>query len=257
MCWFINVNIGWGGYKLLKHIKKIDNLIINLKSTVAILSAQLDKFDNVVEWDAGGYNYLAIGNSITLHEKAEYWWQNCGMAASTADKDYFHIVSDYLRSTHNDVAANCFNGYVWEIQNHDRSEVLSTGVWDGYLSEKLNLVTIQLSENCSDVETFEGDFREMVEYVRLKCSKAQIIVIDDFWSNKKSIMKKKSASELNVDFVDLSEIRGKREYQAGIGAVVYDSDGNEHVVAHKGVASHPGDKGMKYYADKIIEKLQA
>lgn len=96
----------------------------------------------------------------------------------------------------------------------------------------------------------------MVEYVREKCPNAQIIVIDDFWSNAKSDMKKKAIEGLGVDWVDLGEIRGKREYQAGIGTIVYDADGGEHAIEHSGVAAHPGDKGMEYYAEKIIGILR-
>lgn len=231
-------------------------MIISLRTTVAILSARIDKIDNVVEWDNVGYNYLAIGNSITLHEQCDYWWQECGMAAGTAEKDYFHLVCSYLRKIHESVMAHAFNGAVWEIQNHDRTEGLSIGIWDGYLSDKLNLVTIQLSENASDLTTFETDFREMVEYVIKQCPNAQIIVIDDFWSDKKSEMKKKAIKGLKVDFVDLSEIRGKSEYQSGLGTVVYDVDGGEHIIKHSGVAKHPGNKAMQYYVEKIIEKIK-
>lgn len=66
------------------------------------------------------------------------------------------------------------------IMIYTMREVLAMGLWDGYLSEKLDLVTIQLSENCSDTTTLEYDFREMVEYVQEKCPNAQIIIVDDF-----------------------------------------------------------------------------
>ena len=67
-----------------------------------------------------------------------------------------------------DVVSYAFNAAAWEQQANNRGEVLAMGLWDGYLSEKLDLVTIQLSENCSDTTTLEYDFREMVEYVQEK-----------------------------------------------------------------------------------------
>jgi len=223
---------------------------------LAVLQQKVDGAS--VEW-GNGFNYLAIGNSITKHNINEYWCNEVGMAASTAENDYFHLVLSDLESS--DVVANdetitgfAFNGAAWEVQTNDRSEVL--GLWDDYLSDKLDLVTIQLSENVSDTTTFEADFHAMVEYVMKKCPNAQIIVIDDFLDNKKSEMKQKAIEGLKVDFVDLSEIRGKSEYQAGLGTVVYDANGKEHIIEHSGVAKHPGDKGMMYYAEQIIKLLK-
>lgn len=229
-----------------------------MRADISILSLKVNSRNIAVEWGKG-FNYLAIGNSITKHGINEYWWNEVGMAASSKGNDYFHLVANWLNAkfganSENKVTNVAYNGAYWEVQANDRSEILE--YWDGYLSEKLNLVTIQLSENVSDLTTFETDFREMVKYVSTKCPKAQIIVIDDFWDDKKSELKKKAISGLKVDFVDLSEIRGKKEYQAGMGTTVYDADGGEHTIEHKGVAAHPGDKGMKYYAEKIIEKLQ-
>ena len=67
-------------------------------------------------------------------------------------------------------------------------------------------------------------------------------------------MKKVASERENVDFVSLEEIKGKPKYQAGIGTVVYDKDGNEHTIEHDGVASHPGDKGMSYIAE-VVENV--
>ena len=103
--------------------------------------------------------------------------------------------------------------------------------------------------------TFETDYEELIQYIKVGAPNAQIIVIDDFWdSGDKSLMKKVASERENVDFVSLEEIKGKPKYQAGIGTVVYDKDGNEHTIEHDGVASHPGDKGMSYIAE-VVENV--
>ena len=60
---------------------------------------------------------------------------------------------------------------------------------------------------------------------------------------------------MKLEFADLSAIKGNVEYQCGLGTIVYDNQGNQHIVQHEGVAGHPGDKGMKYIADRIIELI--
>lgn len=222
-----------------------------------MLRAEIDSLTNTIEW-GDGYNYLAIGNSITKHPIGSYWWQEDGMAVSKAEKDYFHLIVAWLDLSYPNVKAFAYNAAAWEIQTNDRSEGLS--VWDSYLSEELNLVTIQLSENMDDTSTFESDFKEMVEYVIKKCPNSQIIVIDEFWSEEKSELKKKVIDALNaeghtVEFADLSRIRGVNKYMAGLGTKVYDAEGNAHVIEHKGVAKHPGDFGMQQYATLITELI--
>jgi len=114
---------------------------------------------------------------------------------------------------------------------------------DKYLSDELDLITIQLSENVSDVSTFREDFEELCRYIIQKSPSAQIIVIDDFWdSGEKSSMKVNATRSCNVDFVSLDEIKGNADYQAGLGTIVYDQNGNGHVIEHEGVAGHDSVK---------------
>lgn len=126
-----------------------------------------------------------------------------------------------------------------------------------YLSNKLNLVSIQLSENVTDLSTFHSDYTELINHIKEKCPNAQIILVDEFWSNEKANLKEDIASTNNIPFVDLSEIRGMKEYQCGMNTIVYGDDAKEYKVKHDGVAEHPGDKGMEFIADAIISVIEA
>lgn len=86
---------------------------------------------------------------------------------------------------------------------------------------------------------------------------AQILVIGDFWNKEqKDEMKRKACEETGVEFISLDEIKGLEEYQCGMDTTVYDSDGGPHTVEHAGVADHPGDLGMKWIADRIIQLVK-
>lgn len=224
--------------------------IDKLKQEIKALKAS----DEVV-WTDKGYNYLAIGNSITKHGICDYWWTETGMASSSAEKDYVHLVEFYLtKSMCREVRTCAYNFCLWETQSNDRAELLV--MLDKYLGTELNLVTIQLGENVCDTTTYEKDFRELIDYVRDRAPRAQIIVIDDFWDSEKCVIKQSVVNKMKVDFVSLPEIRKKSEYQCGLGTIVYDVDGNQHIVEHSGVACHPGDRGMQYIADEIIKAIR-
>lgn len=207
-----------------------------------------------VEYDAEAFNYLAIGNSITLHSKCDYWWNEIGMAASIPQKDYFHLVSDYLSTEHNKVISYPYNFSVWEIQSADRTQTMSS--LTKYLSEDLDLITIQLSENVINLDTFVADFKELITILQKACPSANIILVDDFWSTEKSELKRQAANDLGIPFASLDSIRGIEAYKCGMNTTVYGDDNTSHSVEHNGVAAHPGDKGMQAIADAIIAALK-
>ena len=215
-----------------------------------------DRKDNKrkTKWRDGAFNYLAIGNSLTLHGTCDYWWNECGMAASSLEKDYVHQLLTLLQEKKGDIIADTYNFAAWEVQSHDRSEHLA--LLDELLDERIDLITVQLGENARDIKEFGPDFKELIHYLKKKCPRAQIIVVGDFWNyENREELKKKAAEECKVAYADLDAIRGKEEYFAGMGTKVYDAEGNVHLIEHGGVASHPGDSAMKYIAQRIYQNV--
>ena len=233
---------------LLAYKTSAETQITEMRDQLQILRSKVDYSDSA-------FNYLAIGNSITKHGLAEYWWNEIGMAASTEGNDYVHLVADHLMTVHGEVCFHAMNYYRWESQAHDRAETFE--FLDPYLDPRLNLITIQLSENVTDLTTFEGDYEELIRYIQKKVPQAQIIVIDDFWdAGERAQAKQLAAENTGVQFIFLGEIKGLPEYKAGLGTVVYDANGEPHTIEHNGVAGHPGDKGMRYIADAVIAALE-
>jgi len=100
------------------------------------------------------------------------------MAVCDAEHDYYHLGLDYLKENNKSVKGVPYNFSVWETQSHDRDETLE--YLDHYLSTELDLVTIQLAENASDLTTYQEDYVSLISYVREKAPNARILVIGDF-----------------------------------------------------------------------------
>lgn len=248
---FVIIAIGiYGTKRFIEHEKFQDEKIADLQIQVARYEAEYNASGpDVPEFAEDSYNYLAIGNSITKHSICEYWWNESGMASSREQNDYVHVMAARLGT---DVEMYAFNFYIWEIQSADRAETLT--VLEPYLSQKLNLVTVQLGENVTERDTLEQDYEELIQFIQDRCPNAQIMLIGGFWEDTETdSMKNAAASRCNIDFVDLSPAWNNAEYMAGLGATVYDADGKEHIVEHEGVAAHPGDEGMKFIAECILE----
>jgi len=218
-----------------------------------VTETTIDNKDNIYD-TCDTYNYLAIGNSLTKHEITDFWWNEIGMAASDENHDFYHLVVNELQNKNGEVVSEAVKFKEWEVSAENRSETLQ--YIEGYLHDGLNLITLQLGENALDITTFEQDYEELIIFVRDNAPNATIIAVGDFWENEdRDDMKQRVAEKTSVVFVDLSEIRENSDYMVGMGSVVYDAEGGEHIIQDYAVAAHPSDIGMKYIADAIIAKL--
>lgn len=160
-------------------------------------------------------------------------------------------MKQHLAAEYGDVAAYRLNYASWE-RMQDRSQALD--LLDLLLSDKLNLVTIQLGENVTDTSRYEQDLETLIDYVQQHAPKAKIIVIGDFWDKKRNDMRREAAQNQNAAFADLSTIIGDKAYQSKEGTPCTLDDGSTITVS-KEAATHPGDKGMEYIAEKVIDQL--
>ncbi len=239
--------------------------------TVPVLTASDHQYLILVitsgSWSPGnGYDYLAIGNSITMHPRQSYWPDAMGMGATTQQNDYYHQVSSVLAAScaakgkaYNSAA---FNYAIWEINFGKRAEVLY--LLDPYLSPELELVTIQLGENAiPDANGFAADFPALIQYIRAKAPNAQIVLVGNFWNNAvEETVKKQCAAAYGLAYVDLSAV-SVDPYVTASGSpyvfgneLAYDANGIGHTCSKAAVAQHPNNAGMKYIAQCILQVIQ-
>lgn len=177
-------------------IASLQNRVVGLESRMDLVTPSYE--DSARSFlslsDSHHYNIIFIGNSITRHEFAKYWWSNKrGMTPSAIDNDFFHrvvsLLSDYLLriNPNSNFGINFYatNYSVWETQTNDRAKTFP--LIDKYLvaGEWLDCVAVQLGENVNDTSTIESDFTELLNHLHDMAPNARLIVIENFWRNDK------------------------------------------------------------------------
>ncbi len=199
-------------------------------------------------------NILFIGNSITAHAVAEYWWGVWGMAATEADKDYVHTVTnsfDKYIDTHYEL-----HSFVpWETEEYDRTSLLPS--LNTKLNEKCDLIVVELGDNLRSssqtVSDIQADYEDLFEYCSERAQHAKIVTVGNFLVVPQTEAAKSAAcGNSGITLVDLNDIRNDPKYQCGMGALVNGDDGNLHPVDGVGVALHPGNYGMDKIGKRVI-----
>lgn len=239
------------GYKVYRHEKKQEQEYAELMGQVGFLRDKLEQtteyYNFQPDYRDDTYNYLAIGNSLTLIGS---WGR--GICATESDGDYFGRVKKYLQEQHGETVGYRYNFSTWELMSAREN---AYPLLDKLLSEKLTLVTIQLGENVRNDTTYEKDLEQLISYVHQKAPKAEIIVIGDFWSKKRNQMRREAAENTGVPFADMDRIIGDKEYQSKEGTECEMLDGTTRKVS-KIEETHPGDEGMAYIADSVIRLIE-
>lgn len=192
-----------------------------------------------------GIKVLIVGNSITRHPPAsEIGWENdCGMAASSPEKDYVHLLYKKLNKN----ASYCF--LVMQMADFEQSfqqkganeedirriHEFSPEIIVGRLSENVS------SQNCANNAWFN-------EYGRLlkACGNAEskYIITTGFWkSDEVDKQTRCLAAENDWKLVELGDLGEDSAMQAG------------KKFWHAGVSVHPGDAGMRIIAERIYQAV--
>lgn len=194
-----------------------------------------------------GLKILFVGNSITRHDVKESigWFGNYGMAASSEDKDYVHLLASKVSHKHPDAAFCVCQGAEWERSHQKNEENLE--MFEAAKDFGADIIVFRLIENCPgqdlNAELFIEKFNELIDYLSEK-NPAKIIITSSFWKHFGDSLLEQIAKMRDCAFVYLGDL-GEDESMMAIGKF-----------EHSGVAAHPGDKGMQTIADRIYNELE-
>ena len=200
----------------------------------------------------GGWaKVLFLGNSITLHGPSARigWLGNWGMAASAKEKDFVHII---LRSVEKTTGA-APKAMIRNVATFERQ--YATYDVEGKLKDAFefgaDLVVMAIGENVPRLTTEEAKTQFRAAMLKLlrglkRKGNPKIVVRSCFWPNgAKDEVLKQVCQEVGGTFVDIGHL-GKDKRNRGE---------SERKFQHKGVAAHPGDRGMQAIAEAILSAV--
>lgn len=187
---------------------------------------------------------LIIGNSIVRHGPAPQigWQGDWGMAASTRDSDFVHLLTRAIQAK--DTAVSVRSGLVIGFE----------GGFEQYPFAKLDSFTtpdmliVRLSENVDDSKAADGKFMRyydsMIHYIDPK-NHAVKVIVNGIW-NKPVVneLLKKYATEHHYIFVRNDDLLADSTNLA------------RGLFTNEGVAAHPSDKGMRLIKERIWEQIK-
>lgn len=194
-----------------------------------------------------GLRVMFLGNSITLHgKKPEIGWNNAwGMAASTGENDYVHILMSYIREKVPEPAFCICQGAKWEV--HYKEDIDSYDEYADARDFEADIIIVRLIENCNGEdfsnEKFKSELMRFIKYLSPKKS-VKLIFTTSFWKHPGDNAIEELSKETDNPLVKLGDLGDNKEMMA-IG-----------LFEHEGVSIHPGDKGMQAIADRIYDVLK-
>lgn len=194
---------------------------------------------------------LFLGNSITFHAPKEEigWTGNWGMAASSEDKDYVHLVTRAI-AHHTGSTPQIRVRNIAEFERNYATYDVAGQLKDLFAFDP-DLVVLAIGENVPALgsEDIKAQFKAGVMKI-LGCALAKrhplVVVRGCFWADAaKDQVLSQACREAGGIFVDAGPL----------GRDAANAARAERSFAHDGVAGHPGDRGMKALADGITQAV--
>jgi hypothetical protein len=195
---------------------------------------------------------LFLGNSITQHKPKPGigWTNNCGMAASSIEKDYVHVLARSISEiTGTSPVIMIKNIYHFEKghRTYDLAQLKEQ------MEFKADTVILAIGENVPGVRSEDAQAQFKASVLRLltalkDASNPTIIVRSSFWADKnKDKVLKDACAEAGGIFVDNSALRNDKSNYGR----------SERSYKNGMVGAHPGDKGMQAIADSLLTAMKA
>jgi hypothetical protein len=204
---------------------------------------------------------LFIGNSLVFGMEYNY-----GMCASAKDKDYFHFVSEYVKTKNPDCVFEKLYGSPYEacesleaferVYFSDANAYTHRPFGDSFTPD-IDLITIQLGDNVNTPEknaTFAVSRDLLIERIRAACPRARLIWIHGWYNREPTYSNIVDLCRRHgIERIEIADLRN-HDTEAHDQPTFINKLGEETPIKDTW-RTHPGNRGMKAIAERIIERL--
>ena len=156
---------------------------------------------------------MFVGNSMTLHGiRPEIGWYNeWGMAASSKESDYVHLLKKNIRKTCAEAAFCVCQVSKWEMNYKKAGDILPQ--YEAASNFGADLIILRLIENVPldgyDPDVFVQELDRLINFLN-KTGKAKIIITTGFWKHPGDGDIRAYAKERGITCVELGDL-GERD----------------------------------------------
>ena len=238
----------WVQNEFTSNIKLDVNPYIQLGKNTVNAKNQLNGKSSVqfINPNGNGIKIMFVGNSITLHGVLPEigWYNECGMAASSEENDYVHLIKSEITKSHPNASYCICQVADWERNYKNGEDILSQ--YSLARNYSPDIIIVRCLENCPikdfDGEKFIEQIDKLLSYLD-KSKTAHFIYTTGFFNHPAEKYIIEYANYKKQNCIILSDL-GEKEEMKAIGKF-----------NHSGVANHPGDLGMKTIANRILDEL--
>ncbi len=187
------------------------------------------------------HKVLILGNSITYApaNPSEGWNCSCGMAASSVDKDYVHLLEARLKALNKSTTVDVVN--IGEFEGN--FDTYDFNKLQNYRDAKPDIIILRIGEAVITTKDalFESKYKELLNYLKVNNPEVKMLAVGSILTGRdlaNNVMSKYS------DYISLAKLRfDPTHFSYGL-------------FTNPGIASHPSDKGMSAISDMIWAELK-
>jgi len=195
------------------------------------------------------FKILILGNSITgAPELGKNWTEGWGMAASSPQMDYVHVLYNYFQdSLKYGPQMITFNLRKFEdsFPTFDFSEL------DTLKRFNADLIIFRIGDNINPVMAVDSYLNEKFDTLLQYFSQndRQVLLCTSCWFSNKTVdaIMREVCRKKQISFIDISSLYNDKSNQAS----------SEREISDPWVGRHPGDKGMNKIADILWENISS
>jgi len=224
------------------------NLLFVVSMSLTIILVNRESACKKIVNQSQGNRILILGNSITYKVPAPQlgWNGSWGMAASSPEKDYVHILTRKIKSK--DSYATVVAGSVGTFERNFWKP-LDTAYLAKYKAGNPNIIILKIGENTPDSlavkDSLGKNLVKLIKYLSPN-DKTKVCLSGCFWPKH------------NVDRI-IEETCRENNWTFVSNAGLYNdaTNASHERFADKGVGNHPSDKGMNAIAIRIWSKIES